>query len=508
VLICASDNFFSKDRTDAIGSFYKRSQTLSIKEARSQKKNAFITSTLFHNWQPICIGALFNALGICVMHYVGMTAMEFDGHINWNIPLVCVTAFIAYVGSVSIFWILMRVMVLYPSMEVLRLLSAVICGLGILGVHEVGMSAATFEYNDPDAGLETQVISDYAERMTRDRLYINQDTAMVCGIVCASILSFAGLVLALNDLRAWYYSFARIIRELDINCGANSSPVLENMEAGQVDPGSRFVFDSTTDEAATTTEHATKSIPEPYAVKSARSAANFLELYRMLRTKSVPGRDLSSSKVLIQSRLNNISKSRLVESSRCPPSPVPPSTPPTSMKPPPLASESLFPAAAAVTGSQRDRQQQTMPLGERPLFYSPTRSPLEAAYVVEVPSTDSKDDILLHLQQTSRSWMSVKANLDKNAAPSGQANRDAVKNQRTESVRATDADHELEMQLSPRLWQRRGSSSARGSHDMLVVPSEGSCHRVNDKWSFPTETGITEEDPNLIQSELSVISIV
>jgi hypothetical protein len=479
---------------------------LTIKEARSQKKHAFITSTLFRDLQPICIGALFNALGICVMHYVGMTAMKFDGHIIWNIPLVCVTAFIAYVGSVSIFWILMRVMVLYPSKEILRLLSAVICGLGILGVHEVGMSAATFVYDAPDAGSESLLVSTYAERMSHNHLYIDQDAAMVCGIVCASILSFAGLVLALNDLRAWYFSFARIIRELDMNAGANASPIMENMEIGQADPGSHFVFESTTDEAATTTERATRSVPEPYAVKSARSAANFLELYRMLRTKSTPGRELSSSKVLIQSRLNNISRSRL-ESSRCTPSPVPPSTPPTSMKPPQLASESLFPTVPPITGSQRDRQQQMVPHDERPLFSSPSRSRLEAAYVVEVPSTDSKDDILLHLQQTSRSWMSAKVNMDKYIALPGQAAHDGVKNQKTESVRATDADHELEMQLSPRLWQRRGSSTARGTNELLVVPSESSCHRANDKWSFPTESGITEEDPNMIQSELSVVSI-
>jgi len=70
-------------------------------------------------------------------------------------------------------------------------------------MHYVGQAAATFEYVEGHASTVTALTAD-------------QNSATVGALVASSILLFAILLLAIADLRVWYYNQSAIIRELDV----------------------------------------------------------------------------------------------------------------------------------------------------------------------------------------------------------------------------------------------------------------------------------------------------
>jgi NO-binding membrane sensor protein with MHYT domain len=57
----------------------------SLQAVRNIKhKNVVIAENLFRNPLPLFIGGFFIACGVCIMHYIGMMAMVFDGVMEWN----------------------------------------------------------------------------------------------------------------------------------------------------------------------------------------------------------------------------------------------------------------------------------------------------------------------------------------------------------------------------------------------------------------------------------------
>jgi NO-binding membrane sensor protein with MHYT domain len=83
-----------------------------------------------------------------VMHYLGtnicfiynfhMSAMVFPGDITWDYGIVSASIAIALVASTAAFWILFRLLSLYPQKEVLRLGSAAIMTTAVCGMHYAG----------------------------------------------------------------------------------------------------------------------------------------------------------------------------------------------------------------------------------------------------------------------------------------------------------------------------------------------------------------------------------
>ena len=46
--------------------------------------------------------------------------MIFDGHINWNEGVVAGSCLIAVIASIAAFWIIFRLLAVYPNFELLR----------------------------------------------------------------------------------------------------------------------------------------------------------------------------------------------------------------------------------------------------------------------------------------------------------------------------------------------------------------------------------------------------
>jgi hypothetical protein len=279
VYISSVDDLFTKDRTDAIADFYEKSHALSIQAARKQGKYAFLRATLFHNVSPLCWAGLCTGLGVCVMHYIGMVAMQFNGSIIWNKGIIAASVLIAIIASTAAYWILFRLLVVFPSMEVLRVASAVIAAIAVNGMHYTGMAAATFVIGDSacqyaSGNGRNDASSPCGINIAYPHNLVPQLTAMYGAIVSGIVISFVALAFALNDLRGWFYAMGRVMRELD-------------MQAETVHPD--FGDPQKSNRSLQGSEHS--------------EGDNFLNLYRNLRGKSHSGK--KANQIIIQMRLDH-----------------------------------------------------------------------------------------------------------------------------------------------------------------------------------------------------------
>lgn len=96
-------------------------------------------------WWRLAGGALLMATGICVMHYMGMLALDMTPAIVWNRALVAASALIALVASAAALLIFFGLRKLDERMALLcQVAAAVFMGLAIAGMHYTGMAAAQF----------------------------------------------------------------------------------------------------------------------------------------------------------------------------------------------------------------------------------------------------------------------------------------------------------------------------------------------------------------------------
>ncbi|OCT13740.1 hypothetical protein A8709_19355 [Paenibacillus pectinilyticus] len=97
----------------------------------------------------VFVGAIFIATGIVSMHYIGMEAMVMGATITYNPFLWALSAIIAYVVSLVALLLLFAVKMNASSPRIMlrKVVSSLIMGVAIAGMHYTGMSAASFEHD-------------------------------------------------------------------------------------------------------------------------------------------------------------------------------------------------------------------------------------------------------------------------------------------------------------------------------------------------------------------------
>ena len=198
------DKAFVQDHQDIVDSFVDSMRRKSIAEIRNikKRKNVLLIEALFRNMPPLLIGGVFVASGVCVMHYIGMLAMVFDGYMEWNAGIVAASCLIALVAATAALWIMFRLLAMFPNLELLRFICAVVMAIAVNGMHYTGMAAATFKYEAGKAEDSHQFLVSV------------QLAVMVALIVSVLFISFV-FVIAVSDLRIWYHNASRILFELD-----------------------------------------------------------------------------------------------------------------------------------------------------------------------------------------------------------------------------------------------------------------------------------------------------
>lgn len=81
-------------------------------------------------------------LGVASMHYTGMLAMQVQAEMKWNWNIIAASIAIAVAAAIVALWLAVYVQRLWQM-----LISALIMGIAVCGMHYTGMAAVTFEHN-------------------------------------------------------------------------------------------------------------------------------------------------------------------------------------------------------------------------------------------------------------------------------------------------------------------------------------------------------------------------
>lgn len=97
--------------------------------------------------RQIVIGGIFMGIGIALMHYIGMAALKMQPAISYNLWLFALSVLIAIVAATSALLIVyFNEKTKLPAL-LQHLISAIIMGIAIAGMHYTGMASASFMPN-------------------------------------------------------------------------------------------------------------------------------------------------------------------------------------------------------------------------------------------------------------------------------------------------------------------------------------------------------------------------
>jgi diguanylate cyclase len=194
VMVAANDPMFMKTKGEILEMFLQDTSKMSMQEVRQMKNARLLKLITTKNLGFLIAGGFIAGSGVCVMHFIGMEAMRFQGRITWNIGIVFVAVLIAVVASTAAFWILFRLLSLFPSRESLRLVSSFIMGVAVCGMHYTGMVAANFEVK---SAVPVKLASSF---MQKKDAYIPVIISVVFMLVLMTII-------LLSDLRSIVHKY-------------------------------------------------------------------------------------------------------------------------------------------------------------------------------------------------------------------------------------------------------------------------------------------------------------
>jgi len=128
----------------------------------------------------LLLGGLLMGAGIGTMHYSGMAAMQMSVALRYDLPMFLLSILVAVVLAIIALWIRFGLKRLNLAPQWLTLLSSLVMGGAISGMHYTGMAAARFV---PPAGF--QPANQAGEIPQELAMAITFTTLMICSLVIA-----------------------------------------------------------------------------------------------------------------------------------------------------------------------------------------------------------------------------------------------------------------------------------------------------------------------------------
>lgn len=86
--------------------------------------------------RPLLVGGLFTGVGVAGMHYVGMSAMQIQGTVHYNLLIVALSVVIAVAAATAALWATVNVR--GPAAVAA---AAAVMGIAVTGMHYTGIAA-------------------------------------------------------------------------------------------------------------------------------------------------------------------------------------------------------------------------------------------------------------------------------------------------------------------------------------------------------------------------------
>eukprot|EP01033_Poteriospumella_lacustris_P009419 gene9419-6748_t len=204
ITISCYDPMFSKSKANIVEEFIEDSKRLSLQEVRkiTPMKMLVIISTKKLG-QLITGGAIMGA-GVCVTHILGMEAAVFHGRIFFNPGLLFFASLIAIFASILAFWILFRLLSVFPDKEWLRLLAALIMATAICSMNYAGMEATEYHFNSE---MHNIALNKWDAALA---------TIYSGAIVCGNVFLWGLVIFTAWHARCTIARYMKLVRQADI----------------------------------------------------------------------------------------------------------------------------------------------------------------------------------------------------------------------------------------------------------------------------------------------------
>ncbi len=147
VAISSYDPLFMKTKGEILEMFIKDTSQFSMTEIRKIKNVRLFRIIATQSLGYLFTGALVAASGILAMHYIGMEGLHFTGWWEYNPEQVLASVVIAVVAAVIAFWVLFRLLSLFPNKEILRVVCSLFMAIAVCGMHYMAMHASRIQYS-------------------------------------------------------------------------------------------------------------------------------------------------------------------------------------------------------------------------------------------------------------------------------------------------------------------------------------------------------------------------
>jgi NO-binding membrane sensor protein with MHYT domain len=102
----------------------------------------------------LILAGIFVGLGVAGMHYTGMLAMKMQADVHWNETIIAISIGIAITAAIVALWLAVNVKQMWQIV-----VSALVMGVAVCGMHYTGMAAANFVPNAALPFVEPMITS-------------------------------------------------------------------------------------------------------------------------------------------------------------------------------------------------------------------------------------------------------------------------------------------------------------------------------------------------------------
>jgi hypothetical protein len=205
--ISSMDKMFGKTKQEIVEQFVSDTKKLTFAQIKaiSHFRMVFIIAT--EELWYFAGGGFVTGSGVALSACLALYSIEMS-HISfeWDIGVICGAVIFSWFASAVVFWILFRLLSVYPHMEWLRVLSAFLMAGTISCVHFITFSGMKFQSHP---GYEEKGYSS----VFKHSVELRESTFYIVATVVAIIYVFSLVIIAISDLRTWIYNMSNTLRQ-------------------------------------------------------------------------------------------------------------------------------------------------------------------------------------------------------------------------------------------------------------------------------------------------------
>lgn len=204
ITISCYDPMFSKSKANIVEEFIEDSKRLSLQEVRKITPMKMLVIISTKKLGQLVTGGVIMGAGVCVTHILGMEAAVFHGRIFFNPGLLFFASLIAIFASILAFWILFRLLSVFPDKEWLRLLAALIMATAVCSMNYAGMEATEYHFTSE---MHNIAINRWDAALA---------TIYSGAIVCGNVFLWGLVIFMAWHARCTIAKYMKLVRQADI----------------------------------------------------------------------------------------------------------------------------------------------------------------------------------------------------------------------------------------------------------------------------------------------------